>query len=288
MIYLLGGSGYVGTAYRRYFREQGIAHRAISRRDCDYYHTDTLITAIRRDRPSFLINAAGLTGRPNVDACEQCKHQCLLANAVLPGIIAEACEATELAWGHVSSGCLYTGSKPDGSGFTESDPPNFTFRQNNCSFYSGTKALGEEVLAGKPRVYIWRPRMPFDEVNSPRNYLSKIMHYDRLLKAINSLSHLGEFVAASVKCYQNRLPFGIYHMTNPGKISTEEIVALIVKIRGPAKEFRYFATEVEFMKEAAATPRSCCVLNSGKLASMGVVMTEVSRAVEEALLHWSS
>jgi hypothetical protein len=86
-------------------------------------------------------------------------------------------------WGHVSSGCIYTGSRPDGRGFTETDTPNFTFRTNNCSFYSGTKALGEEVLAGKPNVYIWRLRIPFDHVDNPRNFLTKLIRYQRLLEA---------------------------------------------------------------------------------------------------------
>ena len=45
-----------------------------------------------------------------------------------------------------------TARGPDGAGFTEDDPPNFTFRAGPCSFYSGTKALGEEVLAGRPNV----------------------------------------------------------------------------------------------------------------------------------------
>ena len=90
----------------------------------------------------------GIRAKPNVDACEMHKAECLAGNAVLPGTIAQACEAANVPWGHVSSGCIYTGSRPDGSGFTEEDAPNFSFRQNNCSFYSGTKALGEEVLAG--------------------------------------------------------------------------------------------------------------------------------------------
>ena len=38
----------------------------------------------------FLINAAGYTGKPNVDACELHKADCLMGNAVLPGIIAQA------------------------------------------------------------------------------------------------------------------------------------------------------------------------------------------------------
>jgi dTDP-4-dehydrorhamnose reductase len=96
------------------------------------------------------------------------KLECLFGNAALPGIIAQACETAKVPWGHVSSGCIYTGARLDGSGFTEDDAPNFTFRQNNCSFYSGTKALGEEVLAPYPNIYIWRVRIPFDEFENAR------------------------------------------------------------------------------------------------------------------------
>ena len=49
-------------------------------------------------------------------------------------------------------------------GFTETDPPNFSFRDPPCSFYSGTKALGEEAIAGIGQSYIWRLRIPFDEI----------------------------------------------------------------------------------------------------------------------------
>jgi hypothetical protein len=71
-----------------------------------------LRAALQRDRPEFLINAAGYTGKPNVDACELHKAECLLGNAVLPGIVAQACEEAGVPWGHVSSGCIYTGDGP--------------------------------------------------------------------------------------------------------------------------------------------------------------------------------
>src|SRR5579859_8139824 len=138
MIYLLGGSGYVGHAYQALLRRQGIPYRNVRRSELDYTQKDLLRDALRQDRPEFLINAAGYTGKPNVDACELHKAECLLGNAVLPGIIAQACEEASIPWGHVSSGCIYSGNGPQDRGFTELDAPNFTFRTNNCSFYSGT------------------------------------------------------------------------------------------------------------------------------------------------------
>jgi dTDP-4-dehydrorhamnose reductase len=286
MIYLLGGSGYVGAAYQALLARKGIAFRNLRRAELDYTQPALLTAALRRDRPEFLINAAGYTGKPNVDACELHKGECLMGNAVLPGLVAQACADAGVPWGHVSSGCIFTGARPDGTGFTEADAPNFTFRQNNCSFYSGTKALGEEVLAGRPDLFVWRLRIPFNEVDTPRNYLTKLMRYPRLLAATNSISQLDEFVAATLACWEKRVPFATYNVTNPGSITTHEVVALIEKSGVNPKKYEFFASEADFMKVAAKTPRSNCVMDSSKLASTGIKLTEVHSAVEASLRNW--
>jgi dTDP-4-dehydrorhamnose reductase len=285
-IYLLGGSGYVGHAYQALLTRKGIPFRNLRRADLDYTNRDALRAALLRDKPDFVINAAGYTGKPNVDACELHKHECLFGNAVLPGIVADACAEAGVPWGHVSSGCIFTGQRPDGRGFTEEDTPNFTFRTNNCSFYSGTKALGEEVLAGKPQVYIWRLRIPFDNIDSPRNYLTKLLRYQRLLEATNSISQLEEFCAANFACWEKRVPFGTYNVTNPGKVTTHEVVDLIKRAGVSQKNFEFFKDESDFMQKAAKTPRSNCVMDSGKLERAGIRMTEVHEAVARDLRNW--
>ena len=286
MIYLLGGSGYVGQAYQDLLTKKGLPFKSVARQELDYADPVKLLAALRTDKVSFLINAAGYTGKPNVDACELHKEECLFGNAVLPGRIAHACAAAGVAWGHVSSGCIYTGARPDGTGFTEADAPNFTFRQNNCSFYSGTKALGEEVLAGLPSVYVWRLRIPFDHRDGPRNYLTKLMRYERLLQASNSISQLHEFVAATFACWEKRIPFGIYNVTNPGHVTTREVVDLILESGVCPKTYSFFQDEADFMAKAAKTPRSNCVMSSAKLAAAGIEMTPVRDAVRAALRSW--
>ncbi|HEY1109785.1 MAG TPA: sugar nucleotide-binding protein [Opitutaceae bacterium] len=286
MIYLLGGSGYVGQAYQALLQRKNIPFRNLRRAEVDYTNRETLRDALKRDKPEFLINAAGYTGKPNVDACELQKHQCLFGNAVLPGIVADACADAGVPWGHVSSGCIYTGSRADGKGFTETDTPNFSFRTNNCSFYSGTKALGEEVLAGKPSVYVWRLRIPFNNIDGPRNYLTKLIRYQRLLEATNSISQLEEFVASTFACWEKRVPFGTYNVTNPGQVTTHEVVDLIKQAGVSNKQFEFFKDETDFMNTAAKTPRSNCTMDSTKLAKAGIQMTEVHEAVARDLKNW--
>lgn len=286
MIFLLGGTGYVGQAYQKLLSGKGIQYRILTRKDLDYTDPTVLSAELRREEPEFLINAAGYTGKPNVDACELHKDECLFGNAVLPGRIARACAEAGVPWGQVSSGCIYNGSRPGGGGFREDDPPNFSFRSPPCSFYSGTKALGEEVLAGQPGVYIWRLRIPFDEVDNPRNYLTKIMRYARLLEATNSISQLDEFAAATFACWEKRVPFGTYNVTNPGSVTTREVTALIRRHGLGPKEFHFFTDEAQFMRDAARTPRSNCVMDGAKLAGVGIHLTEVHEAVDRALANW--
>jgi dTDP-4-dehydrorhamnose reductase len=285
-VYLLGGSGYIGQAYQAFFNSKGIPFRVLRRCEVDYYDPETLTAVLRTENPGFLINAAGYTGKPNVDACELDKSECLYGNSVLPGRIAKACAAAGVPWGHVSSGCIYKGTRPDGSGFTEDDSPNFTFRQNNCSFYSGTKALGEEVLARESSVYIWRLRIPFDHRENSRNYLTKLMRYTRLLDATNSISQLQEFVIATFACWEQRVPFGTYNVTNPGQVTTREVVGHILASGVVRKDFKFFTDEFEFMETVAKTPRSNCVMSSAKLGSVGIKMTEVNEAIVRDLKRW--
>ncbi len=293
---IVGAGGYVGNALRLSCDQHGYRYVTLGRQAT--IDVATFVAQIQQLDLDCLINCAGYTGKPNVDACEFHKAECIYGNAVLPGIIRDACKIVGLPWGHVSSGCIYTGRRPDGAGFTEQDPPNFSFRQNNCSFYSGTKALGEEVLGfgpdcpvpdcPVPDCYVWRLRIPFENSGNPRNYLQKILAYERLLDAENSLSLLPEFTAALIDTFRLKLPYGIYNLTNPGSITTREVVDLILQAGVTKKEFLFFRDESEFMRIAAITPRSNCVLDASKAVASGLKLTPVREALQKTLETWPS
>ena len=280
MIILLGGAGYVGNVFDHYLKNTNIDVKIISRNNLDYSNGALLATLFKDLRAFFVINAAGFTGKPNVDACESAKYECLQGNAVLPGIIREVCEDLKIPWGHISSGCIYSGRRADGKGWTEEDEPNFSFRSPPCSFYSGTKALGEEVLEGAENCFVWRLRIPFNHEPSPRNYLQKLLNYENLLEAENSVSHLEEFCQKCVECFTKDVEPGIYNMTNPGSITTSQVTEWMIKEGLTDKKFNFFDSEEEFMTKAAIAPRSNCVLDTTKAEKAGIAM----RPVEEAMI----
>ena len=110
-IVLVGASGYVGEAFRRARRQQDEPFEALSRRQWDYTRYEALVEYLRSRQPAFLINAAGFTGKPNVDACEAARADNLQGNTVFPLTGSHACAATGTPWGHVESCCIYSGEK---------------------------------------------------------------------------------------------------------------------------------------------------------------------------------
>jgi dTDP-4-dehydrorhamnose reductase len=283
MFVLVGASGFIGSKFAEVLASRGLKFCGLSRTEVDYADASVLRDWMRVERPRFLINAAGYTGKPNVDACEHNKAECLMGNAVLPGRIREVCEEMGVPWGHVSSGCTFSGRRPDGGGWLETDSPNFSFRSPPCSFYSGTKALGEEVLYGASDCYVWRLRIPFNHENTSRNYLRKLLNYDRLHEAENSVSHLDEFVEACLDCFEKGLEYGIYNMTNPGAVTTRQVTEWMLEEGVTTKEFDFFDDEEAFMQDAAATPRSNCVLDSSKLEAAGIFLRPVEEAIRRSL-----
>lgn len=312
MIVLLGATGYIGEAFARALRERKEDFIALSRKKLDYTHFDTLLKVLREHKPAFLINSAGYTGKPNVDACEDAKADTLAGNTLFPQMLSQACLVEKIPWGHVSSGCIFSGAKVDENGktrvekdltkpglrdlpdknpsaihgYTETDHPNFTFRDGPCSFYSGTKGLAEEAIRGVGQSYIWRLRIPFDEFDNPRNYLSKLQRYAKVYDNVNSISHRADFVNACLDLWLRRAPFGAYNITNPGYVTSHQVVRMIERILKPARKFEYWKDDAEFYHLAAKTPRSNCVLDVSKLLATGVKIRPVEEALEHSLRNW--
>jgi len=262
MYVILGKSGYIAEALIRELKSRSLPYLAWSRSDVDYtnrLHLERSLDNLRA--PLYIINCAGYIGKPNVDACESAKADCIEGNILLPMMLSQLCSAYyDWKYVHISSGCIYNGYERD---FHEYDPPNFDFE--NGSFYSGSKALAEKVVAqNTENYYIFRLRIPFDEYTSPRNYLTKLLSYDTLLDAKNSLSHRGDFAKYSIDLIEQRAPEGIYNITNKGSITTREVVELINEYSPTYREFSFFDSLESFFSGVIA-PRSNCVLNTSNI-----------------------
>jgi UDP-glucose 4,6-dehydratase len=285
MYIILGKNGYIAEAIVKDLKSRDLPHIALSRVDVDYTNMQTFDhwlsnnaykKTVKHHNVS-IINCAGYIGKPNVDTCELNKADTLEANVIFPAMLSQLCSNKGYLYTHISSGCIYGGYSKD---FTEEDLPNFDFQ--NGSFYSGTKALAEKVvLQNHSKSYIFRLRIPFDEHASSRNYLTKLLSYDTLLDARNSLSHRADFAKYIIDLIEQKVPLGIYNITNKGSVTTKDVIELIKKHNLSDKEFKFFDDLGSFSKEVIA-PRSNCVLDTAKAENYIKIRT-VAEALEEAI-----
>lgn len=271
-VLLFGSSGYVGSVFRREMDRRGIPYVRVARS-----HVFT------RFDVSLVINCAAYVAKPSVDFCEDNKVETLRGNLLLPAVLSDFSRWLECPFLHVSTGCLYNGDN-GGKGWSEKDPAQLTF-DTGAGIYVSSKQMAEEVVAKNEHAYICRIRIPFDEEDGERNYISKMLRYPKIYEDLNSLSHRGDFVNACLDLWMASAPFGTYNVTNPGAMWTHDVVDAIRRHLKPEGQFVYWDHD-EFHQKVARTKKSNCVLDVSKLLSTGVKIRPVHEAVEDSLKNW--
>ena len=281
MIALLGSSGYIGSAFKAELQARSFTYACLLRED---YSSFASLRRILHDlKPELVINCAAFVTKPSVDLCEDHKEETLNGNLILPATITHACQATNTPLLHVSTGCLFNGEN-EGRGYSEQHAPQLTF-DRGADFYVGAKQLAEPIVAQFERAYLCRIRIPFDNVDNDRNYLSKLQRYPKVYNGRNSLAHRGDYVKACLDLWQRRAPCGTYNVTNIGQVSAQECCIMIRRLLKLERKFEYWDEE-DFMKNVARTMKSNCTLDVSKLLATGVKIRDVHEAVEDSLRNW--
>lgn len=134
---IYGRTGWIGGLLGKLCESQGIEFVYGSGRLENRVSLQNDIAAVN---PTHVFNAAGVTGRPNVDWCESHKVETIRTNVVGTLTLADVCREKGLVLINYATGCIfeYDAGHPEGSGigFKEEDTPNFI-----GSFYSKTKAM---------------------------------------------------------------------------------------------------------------------------------------------------
>ena len=224
------------------------------------------------EKPDVIINAAGKTGRPNVDWCEDHKMETIHSNVLGPLVLLEESEKRNIYMVHIGTGCVYEGGSE--TPFTEQDAPNFF-----GSFYSRTKGYIDQILNDFPVLNI-RLRMPFDGTDSERSLINKLAKYDSLIATENSMTYIPDLLEAVKKLIEKRAT-GPYNVVNPGLMSPLRIMELYTEIVDPSHTF----TELKLkdLGDVTKAGRSNCILSMEKLEGEGIFMRPIEEAVREAL-----
>ena len=275
---VFGKNGWIGGTLIKMLHAQG---KVVKGADSRLENRESIEKEILEFKPTHVLNCAGVTGRPNVDWCEDNKQATIRSNVIGTLGLADICWSHRVHMTNFATGCIYSYDNEhalgSGKGFTETDPANF-----DGSYYSKTKAMTEQLLKEYDNVLTLRLRMPVSDDLNARNFVTKITKYEFVVDIPNSNSILHDLLPASITMAEKNVT-GIYNFTNPGAISHNEVLGLYKKYVNPDFQWKNFTLKEQ--SQVIKAGRSNCELDTGKLVrklkEFGITIPEIHLAYED-------
>jgi len=261
---LILGRGYIGS------RLQEELNCEIS--DKKIYSYKDIEAQLRKFKPKTIINCIGNVGR-NVDECEKDLDKTLIANTFVPIILAEAALRNNIKFIHISTGCIYHYDYSKGNPIDENKEPDF-FEL----FYSRAKIYSElalDALSKKYSILIIRIRVPLDDRPHPRNLLTKLINYKKVIDLPNSVTYIPDFINALKHLIKINAK-GIYNVVNKGSLIYHELMEIYRKY---VPDFKYETIDFKKLNQV----RTNLILSTKKLEHTGFKVRDIHEVLEECV-----
>ena len=269
-----GKTGWIGQKAVHILREQGYTVFCAQSR---LENRHDIMRELEEIKPDYILNAAGNTGRPNVDWCEDHKQDTLRVNIIGALTLFDCGYCLDVPVVNMGTGCIYQYDQDhpmhSGIGYTEEDEPNF-----DGSFYSYTKIMLDKLLLSYPNVLNLRLRMPISDDLHPRNFITKISRYEKVVNIPNSMTVLQDLLPIISHMAEAGLR-GNYNFVNPGVISHNEVLQLYKDYIDP--DFTWTNFTIEEHDKILKAKRSNNELDVHKLLS---VFPDISH-IKTSMIH---
>jgi glucose-1-phosphate thymidylyltransferase len=273
MKWLIFGNGYLGSRMTETWPEATITEAKIDDKEA-------VRRVLEEHQPEVVINAAGVTGQPNIDWCETHQEETTQGNTVGPLVLAEACHEKNIYFVHLGTGDVFQGPSPDPNGWRETDAAN------PASFYARSKYAADLLLGSFPNTAIVRLRLPIDEIPSKRNLIDKLSSYPEVLDTTNSVTVVPDFINTLAKLIEKR-GTGIFHLTNPGALPYRLLLDLYRQYVDPTHTCRWIMEQELVQRGLSSKIRSNSILQSTRLEELGISMRPVKEAVRDVMLKYA-
>ena len=202
-------------------------------------------------------------------------------NLFAPLVLGIICMKKKIHLTYLGTGCIfnYDEKHPYGkeeNGFTEEDIPNFY-----GSSYSVVKGFTDELMhLLEDTVLNIRIRMPITCDLNSRNFITKIITYEKICSVPNSMTVLPELLPLMLDMAEKRV-VGTINLTNPGLISHNEILEMYKEIVDPNFTWNNFT--IEEQNKILAAGRSNNYLDTTRLEELYPTVKNIKVSVRECL-----
>lgn len=243
-----GLKGWIGSQFSEILKNNGWEVIESCERAND---RDKILEEIQKVNPTHLLCLIGRThgeGYNTIDYLEQKGKlvENLRDNLYGPLVLADIAKKKKLHLLYMGTGCIFTYDEKHPTnyfenpmnGFTETDEPNFF-----GSSYSVVKGYTDKIMNEmyNENVLNVRIRMPISSKDNPRNFITKIIKYNKICSIPNSMTVLDDIFPVLEKCMTDQIT-GPLNAVNPGVIDHNTILKMYKEKQNPSHEWE----EIEY------------------------------------------
>ena len=207
-------------------------------------------------------------------------------NLFSPILLANICSSRNIHYTYLGTGCIFKFDEdhPFGleeNGFNESSLPNFF-----GSSYSVVKGFTDQMMGFYgDTVLNLRIRMPITEQKNSRNFITKIVTYEKVCSVPNSMTVLPELLPCVLDMMKKNIT-GTMNLTNPGLISHNEILEMYREIVDPLFIWKNF--NIDEQRKILSADRSNNYLDTTKLESLYPEITNIKDSIKKCLYEYKA
>ena len=201
-------------------------------------------------------------------------------NLYSPLILAILSQKYSIHYTYLGTGCIFEfdESHPfaqEINGFDEDSKPNFF-----GSGYSVVKGYTDRLMHLYDNVLNIRIRMPITADKNSRNFITKIITYQKVCSVPNSMTVLPELLPMMIDMAKRKV-VGTVNLTNPGLISHNEILEMYKEIVDP--DFKWQNFTIEEQNKILAAGRSNNYLDTTRLEILCPKVLNIKDSVRKCL-----
>lgn len=183
-------------------------------------------------------------------------------NLFSPIALAILCKDMGIHLTYLGTGCIFTyNDSPDRPPFFEDENPTFF-----GSSYSIVKGFTDRLMHIYKDVSLnIRIRMPISYDRSPRNFIMKLLKYEKINSNANSMTVLEDFIPIIVDMMCKKHT-GTIHAVNPGAITHNEVLTYYRDIVDPTFTWKNFTYDEQC--STLKCERSNCILDTKNMQDL--------------------
>ena len=273
-----GSRGWIGKQFVEYLNKNNVEYvEADERADNEKAVEKEIIDT----NPTHIISFIGRTYGGNFNTIDYLEQPGKLVdnvrdNLYAPMVLSILAKKYNIHFTYLGTGCIFNAFEPEESYVDEEAKPDF-FGSSYSIVKGYTDRLQHMFSANTLNLRI---RMPIVNYSHDRNFITKILKYDRICSVSNSMTVLEDMYPIILDMMNNKTT-GTFNMVNKGIISHNEILEMYKKYID--NDFTWKNFTIEEQNLILLSMRSNIQLSNDKLYNLYPNIPDIKTSVEKCI-----